>query len=67
MLIPVFNFSYSIVSVVVMLLLGVWLMIDSRKILSGYLEKMSFRRAFVRINLYVLAVVIILSIDKLFL
>lgn len=66
-MIPFINVSGHLITAVVIVALGVWLLIDSRDILSEYIERISFRKAFVRINLYVLAVVLVLSLDKLFL
>ncbi len=65
LLIPFFNLSSSLYAVVVMLFLGAWLLIKTRGILSDYLERVIFRNAFMAINLYVLAVVLIISLDKL--
>ncbi len=67
MLIPFFDISTKLISVVVMILLGLWLLFESLEILTKYFERVIFRKAFIRINLYVLAIVIILSLDKLFL
>ena len=67
LLIPFFNVSSSFYALVILFLLGVWLMWKTRGILSDYLERIIFRNAFLSINLYVLAVVLVISIDKLFL
>ena len=67
LLIPFFNVSSSFYVIVILFLLGVWLMWKTKGILSDYLERIIFRKAFLSINLYVLAVVLIISIDKLFL
>jgi len=67
LLIPFFNVSSSFYALITLFLLGVWLMWKTKGILSGYLERIIFRKAFLSINLYVLAVVLIISIDKLFL
>ena len=66
-LIPFVSLSAHFATLLVIAALGVWLLIESRDILTNYLERIIFRKAFVRINLYVLAVVLVLSIDKLFL
>ncbi|MEW6701450.1 MAG: protoheme IX farnesyltransferase [Bacteroidota bacterium] len=68
MFIPFFNISSSVYSIAAMLLLGVLLLWKTRGILSDCLDclqKKFFREAFLRVNLYVLAIVIIISIDKL--
>lgn len=67
LLIPVFDLSTSIVTLILVMASGVWLIWKSTPILTGYLERMNFRNAFININLYVLAVSFILSLDKLFL
>ncbi len=67
LLIPFFNLSSSFYALITLFLLGVWLMWKTKGILSNYLERIIFRKAFLSINLYVLAVVLIISIDKLFL
>ena len=67
LLIPFFNVSSSFYALVTLFLLGVWLMWKTKGILSNYFERIIFRKAFLSINLYVLAVVLIISIDKLFL
>ncbi len=67
MLIPFFDISTKLISVVLMILLGLWLLVESLDILTKYFERIIYRKAFIRINLYVLAIVIILSLDKLLL
>ena len=67
LLIPFFNVSSSFYALAALFLMGIWLMWETRGILSNYLERIIFRKAFLSINLYVLAVVLIISIDKLFL
>ncbi len=66
-LIPFINASAHYLTVIAIVALGVWLLIESRDILTDYFERIIFRKAFVRINLYVLAVVLVLSLDKLLL
>ena len=66
MLIPFFNLSSSLYAVISMLLLGSWLLWKTHGILAGYLERILFRKAFIVINLYMLAVVLVISLDKLF-
>lgn len=65
-LIPLFHVSSKPISFILLFLLGAWLLISTKNILSEYLEKIIFRKAFIKINLFVLAVIIIISIDKLF-
>ncbi len=67
LLIPVFNVASTIYSLIAMILFGAWLLIDTKGILSLYLEKIKFRKAFISVNLYVLAIIVIISIDKLLL
>lgn len=67
LLIPAFNVSSNIFSLFAMMILGVWLLIETRGILTKYIERVIIRKAFLMINLYVLIITIIISIDKLFL
>jgi len=62
-----FDDSYNIFSVVAIIIFSLWLIFESRKIITKYIEKSIIRKAFIDVNLYVLAVIIIISIDKLFL
>lgn len=64
-LIPVVNRSMNIYTVIFLFLLSAWLLWTTKDILSSYLEKVIFKKAFVRINIYVLIVLLIVSIDKL--
>jgi len=66
LLIPFVNISLSIYSIGLILIFGIWLLWNTRGILSGYIEKLLFRKAFILVNLFVLAVVIIIALDKLF-
>ncbi len=65
MLIPLYDLSVNLIAVIFMLLSGSWLLWKTRGILSGYLERIIFRRAFFIINFYMLVVVLIISLDKL--
>ncbi len=67
LLIPVFDISSHIFTTLILLALGIWLVWDSRGILNEAIERVVFRKAFLKINLYVLAVVFLLSFDKLIL
>lgn len=49
-----------------LILAGAWLVWDSRKLIIHSFEKVTYRFAFREINIYVLLVVILLSINKLF-
>ena len=63
--IPMMNNSTHPYTVALLMALGVWLVWSTKDILSTYLEKMIFRKAFIRINIYVLIVLILISLDKL--
>lgn len=65
LLIPLFSFSAHRVTLILLLIVGVWLIFASRRIVIDYINKAVFRKAFHLINIYVLIVVVILSIDKL--
>ncbi len=67
LLIPFFGVSKNIFTSVGLILLGIWLVLTTAKILSEYVERKNYRNAFVKINIYVLTVVILLSLDKLIL
>jgi len=67
LLIPAFSISSNIFSLYTMLILGIWLIIETRGILTKYVERLVIRRAFLIINLYVLIITVIISIDKLLL
>lgn len=66
-LIPLANISTQPFTPVLLFLLALWLIFESRGILSSYFEKVIFRKAFIRINIFVLLVVLLISIDKLLL
>lgn len=67
LLVPLFSFSAHTVTIVLLLISGVWLVYKSKIIVFDYLKKVVFKKAFYLINTYVLVVVILLSIDKLIL
>lgn len=67
LLIIAFNVSHNFYSMIALIFLSIWLIIETRHILTRYIEKFILREAFIRINLFVLAVIIIISIDKLLL
>lgn len=64
-LIPLSNISLQPFTPVVLFLLAVWLILESRGILSTYIEKVKLQKAFIRINIFVLLVVLVISLDKL--
>lgn len=63
--IPVMNKSSHPYTIALLMLLGIWLVWSTKEILSDYFEKMIFRKAFVRINIFVLIVLLLISLDKL--
>jgi len=65
LLIPLFDISGSLLSGAGVLLLSSWLVISSKSIISKSFDKIIYRRAFMSVNIYVLLVVMILSVDKL--
>ncbi len=65
LLIPFFGISNSIISISLLLVSSILLIWKTRNILADYIEKVVFRRAFLNVNLYVLIVIMIISIDKL--
>lgn len=67
LLIPIFNIASNIYSLIAMIFFGLWLLWETKFLHGKVLEKIFFRKAFISINIYVLAIIIILSIDKLLL
>lgn len=67
LLIPLFSISKSYLTISLLLLASILLLVNTKKILSPIFEKKLFWNAFLSVNLFVLAVVAILSIDKLLL
>lgn len=65
LLIPLFSFSAHIVTAVLLIIAGIWLIYKSKSVISDYLNKIVFKKAFLLINIYVLIVVFIISVDKL--
>ena len=66
MLIPGFRLSSYLLSFILILLFGLWLLVNSSEILSEQFgNRKLFSRTFFKINIYVLAVILIISIDKL--
>ncbi|HEX2960228.1 MAG TPA: protoheme IX farnesyltransferase [Ignavibacteriales bacterium] len=66
LLIALFGVVKNPVINILLVLAGAWLVWDSRKLILHSFEKMTYRFAFREINIYVLLVVILLSINKLF-
>ncbi|HEX2865452.1 MAG TPA: protoheme IX farnesyltransferase [Ignavibacteriales bacterium] len=64
--IALFGLVKSPVINIMLILAGIWLVWDSRKLIIHSFEKVTYRFAFREINIYVLLVVILLSINKLF-
>ncbi len=62
-----FDDSYNTFSVIAIIISSVWMIFESSKIITKHIEKNIIRKTFIDINLYVLAIIIIISIDKLFL
>lgn len=65
-LIPLTNISSQPFTPVLLFLLAIWLIFESKGILTTYIEKVMLQKAFLRINMFVLLVVLVISIDKLF-
>ena len=64
LLIPLFSFSASILTAILLVIAGVWLVYKSQNVFKDYLNKIVFKKAFLLINVYVLIVVVIISVDK---
>ncbi|TAL66791.1 MAG: protoheme IX farnesyltransferase [Bacteroidetes bacterium] len=65
MLIPLFGLSDNIISNIILFIAGCWLMWRTKNLLIQFEQKNIFRFAFMNVNLYVLAVAVVLSIEKL--
>lgn len=65
LLIPLFSLSATLLAAVLLIIAGIWLIWKSLGVIKDYLNKAVFRKAFYLINVYVLIVVIIISLDKL--
>ncbi len=65
-LIPLTNISSQPFTPVLLFLLAIWLIFESKGILTTYIEKVMLQKTFLRINMFVLLVVLVISIDKLF-
>jgi len=65
LLIPLFSFSANLVSILLLLAAGFWLVYKSQNVIKDHLNKIVFRKAFYLINIYVLIVVFIISVDTL--
>lgn len=66
LIIPLFGVVESIIINVLLLAAGFWLIYKSRNLLRNYYERITFRFAFREINNYVLYVIILLSINRIF-
>lgn len=67
MLFPMFRISYFLFSNILFVVLGIALVWRTRILLIDEFDKKLFRKTFLGINLYVLSVLIILTIDRLIL
>lgn len=65
MMIPLFGVVHNMIINLLLLFAGIWLVWSSRKLFLRSFEKFTYRLAFREINVYVLVVVILLSINKL--
>ncbi len=72
--IPFYSVNFSFYTFMAFLLLGGWLIFDTKCMLKSYfynqgagIKKVLFKEAFIKINLFVLVVSVIISISKLFL
>ncbi len=65
LLIPFFGISQNIITTLMLLLIGATLVVYSRKILNSLSGVKLYRKAFIYVNLYVLAAISILTIDAL--
>lgn len=65
MLIPLFGLSDNIFSNIFLFVAGCWLMWRTKNLLRLYEHKKIIRFAFINVNLYVLAVAVVLSVEKL--
>lgn len=65
LLIPIFIIQRSYIIYFVLLFYGIWVIWQSRNLMFKYYERITFKFAFREINIYVLIVVILLSINKL--
>lgn len=64
MLIPLFASVNSIMTVILMLGLGLFLIINSGSLLKRRFERVLYKKTFMYINIYMLIVVLVLSFDK---
>ncbi|MBU1096342.1 MAG: hypothetical protein CVV23_15615 [Ignavibacteriae bacterium HGW-Ignavibacteriae-2] len=67
LLIPLFSISSNIITGIILLFVGAYLAYSSRIILKNFSSVTVIRKSFMLINIYVLFVVILLTIDKLIL
>jgi protoheme IX farnesyltransferase len=66
LLIPFFGLVNNLIINVVLIIAGLWLVWKTRKLLSVHYERVTFRFVFREINTFVLIVVLLLSVNKLF-
>lgn len=65
-LIPLFGIIHNIYLNIILFAAGVWLVFKSRNLLFKYYERITYRFAFREINMYVLIVVVLISLTKIF-
>ncbi|MCF8240788.1 MAG: protoheme IX farnesyltransferase [Melioribacteraceae bacterium] len=65
LLIPLFSISSNFITIAALIVLGLWLIISSLKIIDDIINRIVYKKAFMNINIYVLMVVLVLSLDKL--
>ena len=65
--IPLFNFPKNLIATGLIIIMGVWLVYNSKSLLLKNFDKNNIRNNFMKLNIYVLLVVLILFIDKLYL
>jgi protoheme IX farnesyltransferase len=66
-LIPFFSLSSSIITTILLIMLGAYLVYGSREVITGFTSRLVIRKSFMLINIYVLLVVVLLALDKLLL
>ena len=65
MMIALFGFGHSLLLYLALMSLAIWLVWISRSLLSDKINLVVFRDIFMRINIYMLAVILCLSLDRL--
>lgn len=65
LLFPIFRLSAYVSTNFIFIALGAWLMWKTKILLKGFLDKKIIRKTFMRVNIYVLAILFTLIIDRL--